>query len=74
MATIDYSGIIAPYRGHIEADANAGRADAQHLIVSHETLTMCPVDDELGQNFMASFGVWLHGWEARLEGSSDATF
>lgn len=70
MAKINYSGIIAPYHGHIEADSRAGRADARHLMVSHEMLTMCPVDDELAQNFMASFGAWLKGWESRLDGAS----
>ena len=70
MSKMHFDGIIAPYRPYIEADSQAGRADAQNLIVSHEMLTMCPVDPELADNFLKSFGTWLGGWEARLGGSS----
>jgi hypothetical protein len=70
MTTSNLPAIIAPYRRYLEADSECGRTDAQHVLVSHEMLTLCPVDLELQQNFTASFGKWLQGWEGRLGGSS----
>ncbi len=70
MTKSDFPAIIAPYRQYIEAAAVLGSTDAQHVLVSHEMLTMCPVDTELQANLMESFGKWLQGWESRLGGSS----
>lgn len=70
MTMSNIPAIIAPYRRYLEADSECGRTDAQHVLVSHEMLTMCPVDTELQANLMESFGAWLKGWEARLGGSS----
>ncbi len=69
MTMSNLSAIIARYAPYIEADSECGRADAQHVLVSHEMLTMCPVDTELQANLMESFGAWLKGWESRLGGS-----
>lgn len=70
MTKTDFPAIIARYAPYIEADSECGRADAQHVLVSHEMLTMCPVDTELQDNLMESFGAWLKGWEARLDAST----
>lgn len=70
MTKSNTSAIITPYWRYIQADSEAGRADAQHLIVSQETLLLDPADKELQQNFAYSFGVWLKGFEDRLGGSS----
>lgn len=70
MTMSNISAIIAPYRRYLEADSECGRTDAQHVLVSHEMLTMCPVDTELQANLMESFGAWLKGWEARLDAST----
>lgn len=70
MTKTDFPAIIAPYRRYLEADSECGHTDAQHVLVSHEMLTMCPVDTELQANLMESFGAWLKGWEARLDAST----
>lgn len=67
MTKTDFPAIIARYAPYIEAEAVLGSTDAQHVLVSHEMLTMCPVDTELQANLMESFGAWLKGWEARLD-------
>ncbi len=65
-AMVDYAGLYNPYAEHIQRDSEAGRKEAQDLIVAREMLEMCPVDCEIEAAFMESFGRLLQGWEARL--------
>jgi hypothetical protein len=58
--------LIAPYNRYLEEDSDAGRVDAQQVIILREMCELDAEDDALARDCIRHFQEWLSGWEARL--------